>query len=76
MMPVIDGYEATGRTRQGNRMFDECVRALPIIALTASAIKGDREKCREAGMDAYLTKPAAQEELKRTLELWIGLERP
>jgi CheY-like chemotaxis protein len=76
MMPVIDGYEATRRIRQDNRMFDECVRALSIIALTASAIKGDREKCREAGMDAYLTKPTAREELKRTLELWIGLERP
>ncbi|KAH8706892.1 hypothetical protein GQ44DRAFT_777713 [Phaeosphaeriaceae sp. PMI808] len=76
MMPVVDGYEATRRIRGDNDMFDEHVRALPIIALTASAIKGDREKCWEAGMDDYLTKPAAREELKRTLQRWVGLKSP
>jgi CheY-like chemotaxis protein len=76
MMPVVDGYEAARRIRQDSEMFDDDVRALPIIALTASAIKGDREKCWEAGMDDYLTKPAAREELKRTLERWVGLKRP
>jgi CheY-like chemotaxis protein len=76
MMPVVDGYEATRRIRGDDGMFDKHVRALPIIALTASAIKGDREKCKEAGMDDYLTKPAARGVLKRTLETWIGLKRP
>jgi CheY-like chemotaxis protein len=76
MMPVLDGYEATRRIREDDGTFDEHVRALPIIALTASAIKGDREKCKEAGMDDYLTKPAARGVLKRTLETWIGLRRP
>ncbi|KAF2676153.1 hypothetical protein K458DRAFT_397175 [Lentithecium fluviatile CBS 122367] len=70
MMPVIDGYEATRRIRSDSEMFDEQVRALPIIALTASAIKGDREKCWEAGMDDYLTKPAARDALARTLSKW------
>ena len=76
MMPVVDGYEATRKIREDNDMFDEHVRALPIIALTASTIKGDRERCWEAGMDDYLTKPAAREELKRTLQRWVGLKRP
>jgi CheY-like chemotaxis protein len=76
MMPVVDGYEATRRIREDDKMFDEHVRALPIIALTASAIKGDREKCKEAGMDDYLTKPAVRGVLKSTLETWIGLKRP
>jgi CheY-like chemotaxis protein len=55
-MPNVDGYEATRRIRTDHDMFDEQTRALPIIALTASAIKGDRKKCWEAGMDDYLTK--------------------
>jgi CheY-like chemotaxis protein len=70
MMPVIDGYEATRRIRQDSDMFDEQVRTLPIIALTASAIKGDKEKCWEAGMDDFLTKPAARDALARTLSKW------
>lgn len=71
MMPNVDGYEATTRIRNDKVMFDEHVRQLPIIALTASAIKGDREKCWDAGMDDYLTKPAARDELKRTLARWL-----
>ncbi len=75
MMPVVDGYEATRRLRKDDDMFDEQVRALPIIALTASAIKGDREKCWEAGMDDYLTKPAARAALDRTISKWVRSER-
>jgi len=70
MMPIIDGYEATRRIRRDVDMFDLEVRTLPIIALTASTIKGDREKCWEAGMDDYLTKPAARDALARTISKW------
>ena len=76
MIPVVDGYEATRRIREDNEMFDEYVRALPIIAPTTSTSKRDRKKCLEAGMDDYLVKLAAQEVLKRTLEKYIGLIRP
>ncbi|CBX92004.1 hypothetical protein LEMA_P047100.1 [Plenodomus lingam JN3] len=72
MMPNVDGYQATRRIRTDETLFSESVRRLPIIALTASAIKGDREKCFEAGFDDFLTKPAARDDLKRTLLRWLG----
>lgn len=75
-MPVCDGYEATRRIRSNHDMFDEETRNLPIIALTASAIKGDREKCWDAGMDDYLTKPAARDALERALAKWTAVRRP
>ena len=54
-MPVLNGYEATGEIRDRERRTSG--RHVPIVALTASAIKGDEERCLEAGMDAYVTKP-------------------
>lgn len=75
-MPIVDGYEATRRIRSDVDVFDEETRALPIIALTASAIKGDRQKCWDAGMDDHLTKPASKEALRRTLAKWTAADRP
>jgi CheY-like chemotaxis protein len=75
MMPNVDGYEATRRIRNDRTMFNEQVRELPVIALTASAIKGDRERCWDAGMGDYLTKPAARDELRRTLARWLVTPR-
>jgi len=70
-MPEMDGYEATGRIRAGeagNRN-----RALHIIALTASAMVGDRERCLKAGMNEYLTKPIQADALIHLLEATIPL---
>ncbi|MBN1264004.1 MAG: response regulator [Anaerolineales bacterium] len=69
-MPEMDGFEATRRIRSGEAGGSN--PAIPIIALTAHALKGDREKCIEAGMDGYITKPLNPEELKQVLETWLA----
>jgi signal transduction histidine kinase/CheY-like chemotaxis protein len=66
-MPVMDGFEATRRIRAQQ---DDRAR-VPIIALTANAMEGDRERCLEAGMDDYLSKPLKPESLKAILERWL-----
>jgi len=64
-MPVLDGFQATGRIREGERGSD---RHIPIVAMTAHAMKGDREKCLASGMDDYVTKPLKPVDLLKTLE--------
>ncbi|HZD50400.1 MAG TPA: response regulator, partial [Silvibacterium sp.] len=66
MMPEMDGYETMQVIRQ-NAAF----RRLPIIALTAKAMKGDREKCLEAGASEYLAKPVNTEQLLAALRMWL-----
>jgi CheY-like chemotaxis protein len=66
MMPEMDGYETIRRIRQ-NAEF----RRLPIIALTAKAMKGDREKCLDAGASDYIAKPVNTEQLLSLLRMWL-----
>lgn len=67
-MPDMDGFEATGIIRHSE---SEIGRHTPIIGLTAQAMEGDRERCLQAGMDDYLSKPATLERLKHLVDSWV-----
>jgi signal transduction histidine kinase/DNA-binding response OmpR family regulator/HPt (histidine-containing phosphotransfer) domain-containing protein len=71
-MPVMDGYTATARIREWQSRDSEAVR-VPIIALTANAMDGDRDRCLKAGMDEYLAKPFTRGELIEVLKRWLPL---
>jgi signal transduction histidine kinase/CheY-like chemotaxis protein len=68
-MPVLDGYAATRQWRE-NEAAEGGARHLPIVAMTANAMAGDRQKCLDAGMDDYLAKPVTRAELERCLHRW------
>lgn len=69
-MPVMDGYQATRAIR--DREKSQGLGRLPIIAMTANALEGDRQKCLDAGMDDYLAKPVKKDALREKLENWLG----
>ncbi|MCK5558236.1 MAG: response regulator, partial [Candidatus Hydrogenedentes bacterium] len=66
-MPEMDGFEATAAIRK-----DERWRGIPIIAITAHVMKGDKQRCINAGMDDYIAKPIDPERLVSTIEKWTG----
>lgn len=68
-MPIIDGYKCTHLLRH-HLPYKKLVQDVPIVAMTASAIQGDREKCTRAGMDDYLPKPVTMKVLEKMLIRW------
>ena len=70
-IPVVDGWECTRRLKA-----DPATRAIPIIALTAHAMRGDEERCLAAGMDGYVSKPLSPVRLLEAMERALGAARP
>ena len=74
-MPVMNGFDATGLIREFEN--NEGKSRCPVIALTANAMQGDREKCIESGMDDFMSKPIIMNELFCAIEKWLdGTEMP
>jgi PAS domain S-box-containing protein len=71
-MPVLDGYEATERIRAGEGPGTR----VPVIAMTAHAMAGDRERCLASGMDDYMSKPVRAEDLDAVIERWLDGDGP
>ncbi|KAF1709658.1 ATP-binding protein [Pseudoxanthomonas sacheonensis] len=69
-MPVLDGYSATREWRDQEVLQGSTMR-LPIVAMTANAMAGDRQRCLDAGMDDYLSKPVSREQLENCLQRWL-----
>jgi PAS domain S-box-containing protein len=75
-MPVLDGYRATHTLRRHQPYSSLTqIQKVPIVAMTASAIQGDREKCMRAGMDDYLAKPVQRATLEKMLVAWLSGEK-
>jgi len=72
LMPEMDGFEAAREIRR----IESGARRIPIIALTANAMKGDRDRCLEAGMDDYLSKPVDPALLDTTIRRWTASAEP
>ena len=70
-MPVMDGIEATREIRNMEALRQ--VARTPIIAMTANAMEGDRERCLAAGMDDYIAKPIRADQLYEQLQRWVRL---
>ncbi len=73
-MPELDGFEATRQLRERERML--ALPRIPIVALTANALKGDRDRCLAAGMDDHLSKPYTRAALRETLARWLHSPEP
>jgi CheY-like chemotaxis protein len=71
-MPVMDGYEATKKIRSMQE--EGGIDHFPVIALTGSALKGEKERCLAAGMDDYLLKPVRREALEGAVRRWVTQE--
>ena len=73
-MPVMDGLEASSEIRRKNIKQRSTGQVLPIIALTANAMNGDRDRCVAAGMDDFVSKPFKQDQLLETMQKWLSRE--
>jgi CheY-like chemotaxis protein len=73
-MPELDGFEATRRIRRADSGVHD--PAVPVIAMTANAMKGDRDACLAAGMDDYVAKPVKADDLAAAMQRALRAERP